>query len=154
MFQEPPYGPDRLAAAVAARLERHLLLHDPRRSFDFLITESALRWRPSTPAMLAAQIDRISSLSTLSNVAVGVLPFAIQAAVPYSHAFTIYEPADDEDDVSVNVEMIHANLQVFRESDVVAFRRRWSALDRSAVHGDDARTILHGLVAELRGSDG
>jgi transcriptional regulator with XRE-family HTH domain len=153
MFQEPPYGADRLAAAVAARVERQLLLHDPSRTFDFLITEAALRWRPGTPALLAAQIDRVSSLSTLSNVTVGVLPSASQATVPYSHAFTIYDPTDDERDVFVNVEMIHANIQVFRESDVSAFRTRWLALNRSAIHGDDARGFLHGLITEIRTSD-
>jgi transcriptional regulator with XRE-family HTH domain len=154
MFQEPAYSPEDLAAAVNARLDRQLLLHAPRRRFDFLITEAALRWRPGSHAMLGAQIDRISSLSTLGNVAVGVLPMSIQAAVPYSHAFTIYEPADEEADPMVNVEMIHANVQVFNPTQVAAFQRRWEALDRSAVHGDEARTLLQGLVAELRGRDG
>jgi transcriptional regulator with XRE-family HTH domain len=153
MFQEPPYGPGQLAQAVAARGERQLLLHDPERSFDFLITEAALRWRPGSPASLAAQIDRIASLSTLDNVTVGVLPLAGRATVPHSHAFTIYEPADDENDVSVNVEMIHATLDVFRESDVSAFQRRWAALGRSALHGDEARSLLQRLVAETRALD-
>jgi len=153
MFQEPPYGAAQLAAAVVARVERQLQLHDPSRTFDFLITEAALRWRPSTHASLAAQIDRVSSLSTLSNINVGVLPYALQATVPYSHAFTIYEPMDDDCDVLVNVEMIHANVQLFRESDISAFQRRWSALDRSAIHGDDARRFLHGLITEMRVSD-
>ncbi|WP_051704655.1 helix-turn-helix transcriptional regulator [Glycomyces sp. NRRL B-16210] len=154
MFQEPSYTPDRLAAAVTARLERQSLLHDPRRRFNFLITEAALRWRPSTTAMLAAQIDRISSLSTLGNVTVGVLPFSRQAAVPYSHGFTVYEPAEAEDDVLVNAETIHANLQLVREADVAVYQRRWSALDRSALHGDEARSVLQGLVVELRATDG
>lgn len=154
MFQEPAYDADRLAAAVAARMERQLPLYDSTRTFDFLITEAALRWRPSTPALLAAQIDRVSNLSTLSNVSVGVLPLALQANVPYSHAFTIYEPADDEHAVLVNIEMIHANIQTFRESDVSAFRRRWSALEQSAIHGDDARQYLHGLITEIRASGG
>ncbi|GAA2300510.1 helix-turn-helix transcriptional regulator [Glycomyces scopariae] len=154
MFQEPEYSPEDLVAAVNARLERQQLLHAPRRRFDFLITEAALRWRPSSHRMLAAQIDRISSLSTLNNVAVGVLPMSNRAAVPYSHAFTIYEPADEAADPTVNVEMIHANVQVFDPADVAAFRRRWDALDRSAIHDDEARSLLQGLVVELRGRDG
>jgi transcriptional regulator with XRE-family HTH domain len=150
MFQEPPYGPDQLAKAVAARGERQLLLYDPSRSFDFLITEGALRWRPGSPASLAAQIDRIASLSTLENVTVGVLPLTARAAVPHSHAFTIYEPVGDEGDPSVNVELVHASLDVFRESDVGAFRRRWASLDQAALHGDAARGFLHNLVTETR----
>lgn len=150
MFQEPPYGPEQLAKAVAARVERQLLLHEEERSFDFLITESALRWRPGSPASLAAQIDRIASLSTLGNLTVGVLPLTARAAVPHSHAFTIYEPADDEGDTFVNIEMVHATLDVFRESDVGAFQRRWESLDRAALHGDEARGFLQQLVTETR----
>lgn len=150
MFQEPPYGGEQLAQAVAARGERQLLLYDLGRSFDFLITEGALRWRPGSPASLAAQIDRIANLSTLDNVTVGVIPLTARAAVPHSHAFTIYEPAGDESDTFVNVEMIHANLDVFRASDVGAFQRRWASLGESALHDDEARCFLQQLVIETR----
>ena len=42
-----------LAAAVAARLARQEALHDPARSFEFVMTEAALRYRPGTPDILA-----------------------------------------------------------------------------------------------------
>jgi transcriptional regulator with XRE-family HTH domain len=154
MFQEPAYEPDHVAAAVAARVERQLSLHDPTKTFDFLITEAALRWRPSTRPLLAAQTDKISTLSTLDNVAVGVLPLSGQAVAPYTHAFTVYEPASDGDEVVVNVEMIHANIQLSDVSDVGAFQRRWSTLHESALHGDEARSFLNGLITELRRSSG
>lgn len=153
MFQEPHYGPEEMARALAARSDRQLLLYDRDRSFDFLITEGALRWRPGSTASLAAQIDRIASLSTLANVAVGVLPLAAQAAAPYSHAFTIYESADTGRDTYANVEMIHASLDVFLESDVDSFRRRWATLHGSALHGDDARKFLQTLFVEIRTPD-
>ena len=154
MFQEPAYTPDKLAAAVMARMERQLPLHDPARTFDFLITEAALRWRPSTRPLLAAQVDRISTLSTLDNVSVGVLPLAMPAQVPYTHAFTLYEPASDDDDVLINVEMIHADMQLSNVSDVYAFRRRWATLHGSALHGDEARAFLQEMIIELRRPDG
>ena len=42
-----------LAAAVAARLARQQALHDPARSFEFVMTEAALRYRPGAPDILA-----------------------------------------------------------------------------------------------------
>ena len=44
-----------LAAAVAARLRRQQALHNPDRSFEFLLTEAALRYRPAPPQTLTAQ---------------------------------------------------------------------------------------------------
>jgi hypothetical protein len=43
------------AAAVAARLGRQEALHNPDRSFEFLPTEAALRYRPAPPQALTAQ---------------------------------------------------------------------------------------------------
>ncbi|MFI5915680.1 helix-turn-helix domain-containing protein [Dactylosporangium sp. NPDC051541] len=150
LFEQVPYGPDELAQALAARLDRQLLLFDESRTFLFLITEGALRWRPGPPMLLAAQLDRISTLSTLDNVTIGLLPLAAQAVVPYSHAFTIYEPADGELDTFVSVEMIHGNLHLRHEPDIVAYQRRWTALDSNAVYGEEARRLLHDLISEMR----
>ncbi|MCM4081069.1 helix-turn-helix domain-containing protein [Paractinoplanes hotanensis] len=152
MFEERPYEPDELYAAIKARLDRQLLLFDETRSFEFMITEGALRWRPGSMSLLAAQLDRIGSLSTLSNVEVGLLPLADQAVVPHSHAFTIYEPGSPEREEFVNVEMVHGNLQVLVGADVAAYRRRWESLGRNAVRDDEARGFLHRLADEMRQS--
>jgi transcriptional regulator with XRE-family HTH domain len=152
MFEEKPYDGDELAAAIAARLDRQLLLFDESRTFEFLITEGALRWRPGPLALLVAQLDRISSLSTLSNVSVGLLPQANQAVVPHSHAFTVYEPHSPDRDEFVNVEMVHGNLQVLVGADVAAYRRRWESLWRNAVPDEEARDFLRRLADDMRRS--
>jgi transcriptional regulator with XRE-family HTH domain len=152
MFEERPYGPAELAKAIAGRLDRQLVLFDESRSFDFLITEGALRWRPGPLSLLVAQLDRIGSLSTLGNVNVGLLPQANEAVVPHSHAFTIYEPRSAEHDDFVNIEMVHGNLQVLVGADVEAYRRRWESLGRNALRDADARAVLAPLADEMRGS--
>jgi transcriptional regulator with XRE-family HTH domain len=152
MFEERPYAPEELAAAIAARLERQLLLFDDSRTFEFLITEGALRWRPGPLPLLIAQLDRVSTLSTLDNVEVGLLTQGSEALVPYSHAFTIFEPASTERDEFVNVEMVHGNLQVLVGADVAAYRRRWEALSRTAIFGAQARDFLRRLIDEMRAS--
>jgi transcriptional regulator with XRE-family HTH domain len=152
MFEERPYERNELPAAIAARLDRQMLLFDKTRTFEFLITEGALRWRPGPPALLAAQLDRISSLGTLANVTIGLLPQAIQAVVPHSHAFTLYEPGSEERDEFVNVEMVHGNLQLLVGSDIAAYRRRWESLGRNAVYHTEARDLLWRLADEMRQS--
>jgi transcriptional regulator with XRE-family HTH domain len=152
MFEERPYDPDELAKAIAARLDRQLLLFDESRAFEFLITEGALRWRPGPTSLLAAQFDRVGSLSTLSNVSVGLLPQAHEAVVPHSHAFTIYEPRSADHDDFVNIEMVHGNLQVLVGADVDAYRRRWESLAHNALRDDDARDFLCRLADEMRRS--
>jgi len=154
MFQEVPYGKEELAAAVAGRLDRQLQLYDEDREFRFLITEAALRWRPDGPRLQAAQLDRVAALSTLSNVSVGVLPFAVPAKAPNSHSFTLYEPADEEQEPFVNVELIHANMNFHRPADVESYRKRWDTLEETALHGDEARHFLYLLSEELRKENG
>jgi len=56
--------------------------------------------------------------------------------------------------VVINVEMIHADVQLSNVSDVSAFRRRWATLHESALHGDEARTFMNELIIELRRTDG
>ncbi|MET8140597.1 helix-turn-helix transcriptional regulator [Sphaerisporangium sp. NPDC005288] len=151
MFQVP-YTQEKAAAALAVRLERQLLLYDENRSFHFLITEGALRWRPGAPAMLAAQLDRVCTLSTLSNVTIGVLPLGVEARVPNSHAFTIYEPTDDEAGEQVKVETVHAEITARHPADIELYRNRWTMYGESALFGDDARRFLNELMAEFRGT--
>lgn len=153
MLHEPPHDLDHLATVVAARVERQQSLYDVGRQFEFLITEAALRWRPGTASLLAAQLDRVSTLSTLSNVDIGVLPLDATPEVPYTHAFTMYELTGDEIGELVDVEVIHGSLQLFDGDDIDAYRRRWAKLRRVAVYGGEARALLHHLIAELHAPD-
>jgi hypothetical protein len=78
------------AAAVAARLRRQQALHDPDRSFEFLLTEAALRYCPAPPQTLTAQpggrrdastnqartaqLDHLAAAVTLETNSFGVIP--------------------------------------------------------------------------------
>ncbi|WP_231335439.1 helix-turn-helix domain-containing protein [Actinomadura graeca] len=160
LFDEVPYGKEELAAAVAGRLNRQLALYQEDRRLDFLITESALRWRPGSPRLLLAQLDRIASQSTLDNVRIGVIPSDALAVTYASHGFVIFngrnygtgtgEDAEDENDSYVTVETVHAQLNV-TGPDVAHYRRRWSRLAEMALFGDEVRAFIAELGAEIRG---
>jgi transcriptional regulator with XRE-family HTH domain len=72
MEQGNPSSQSDLAAAVAKRMERQTILYNQSKHFEFLITESALRWRPGPPELMKAQLDRVISMASLPNVKLGV----------------------------------------------------------------------------------
>jgi transcriptional regulator with XRE-family HTH domain len=146
---EPTYAESDIPAIVRSRLDRQEALFDPARQFRFLITEAALRWRPGPPGMMLAQLDRISSVSTLENVTVGVIPQSARALTHAPHGFVLIEPADPEADPLVLVETVHASITV-SDGQVSLYRKHWPLLEKTAVHGADARDLLCGIAAEIR----
>ncbi|GAB2551060.1 helix-turn-helix transcriptional regulator [Nocardia heshunensis] len=140
---DPPYAPDALAAALAARLDRQRVLYDPAKRFEFLITEAALRFRPGPHRVLLAQLDRIISIETLDTVVIGIIPQDIEASTTIPHGFVIYE---NEDHALASAEPIPGNMVTRGPELVDAHRRRWVALTRMALFDSDARVFL----AELR----
>jgi transcriptional regulator with XRE-family HTH domain len=136
------------AAAVQRRLDRQRVLYDSSHTFEFILTEAALRWRPGAPDVLIAQLDRIASLATLTNVKIGVIPLdAETGAIPW-HGFTLNEDVE-EGEPFVQVETIHAYLTVARLDDVELYRRQFAVLRAAALTGDQFSGLLATLRAEL-----
>ena len=152
-FFQVPFAKGDVPAAVAGRLDRQLALYETDRQFDFLIAEAALRWRPGEPELLLAQLDRISSVSTLDNVSVGVIPLGAQAVTMLTHAFVIYD-GPGEQDALVSVETIHAHLVVKNPADVALYRQRWKLLNEMAIFGGEAQEFISGLTACLKAPPG
>lgn len=138
------------AAEVAGRLHRQLSLYETNRHFDFLITETALRWRPGPVALQLAQLDRIASVSTLENVTVGLIPLDVEATALTTHNFVVYEGDDGATDSTVTVETIHADMTVDSAEHVETYRSRWETLSRMALFGDEAQEFLRDVIADLR----
>lgn len=150
LFQ-PPYPEQEIPEVLTARLDRQLALFAGHQRFEFLITEAALRWRPGSPALLQAQLDRIASLSTLDTVSIGVIPLDVEAVTNTSHGFVLFEMAGRDDcDATVLVETIHANLVVNDPESIALYRARWSLLEQMAVSGDEARAFLAAVEIDLR----
>jgi len=154
MFQ-PAYAESDIPAVLAGRLDRQLALYEENRTFDFLITEAALRWRPGPVRLLLAQMDRIASVSTLDNVSIGLIPHAVQAVTSIPHGFVILDSGNDErddetdDETFVLVETVHANLTIKGEH-VTLYQNQWSLLWQTAIFNDEARAFLAELSDDIR----
>lgn len=125
-------------AAVAKRLDRQRLLHEPGRMFEFVVTESALRYAPGSRA-LAGQTQHVASLATLETVAVVVVPAESLPLIPW-HAFVLIYPADGAP--FVKLELFHGPQQITDPGAVATYVEAWERLWAAGVHGDEARELL------------
>ena len=140
ILEKKDLGEEELARTVAARLDRQRVLYDSRKNLRFIITEPALRWRLLPPRMMAGQLDRIISVSRLSNVDMRIVPLAAEQQDAPGHSFVI------RDDRMVSVEITHAEIMVTDPRDVALYVRKFERFASVAVSGDDMRA----LVARIR----
>ncbi|MFJ8962123.1 helix-turn-helix domain-containing protein [Lentzea sp. NPDC102401] len=148
------YSDEDLNAAVAARLLRQQALFEPERRFEFLITESALRWRPGPAWLLLAQLERLVSISTLATVSLGLIPLGAEASTTLSHGFVLYDGRGENRETSVEVEMIHGPVDVMDVNSIELYENHWSRLEHMAVFDDRARSLLLTVAEDIRSSAG
>jgi transcriptional regulator with XRE-family HTH domain len=130
--------------AVSSRMERQAALYDETKSFDFVITEGALRWRIGASSVHAVQLHHLAGLSLLPNVKVGIVPLLAETGARQTNMFAIFDSS------AVVVETMTAELTLREEQLIGFYRRVYETLRASALYGDDARAILDGIVTELR----
>lgn len=139
-------------SALQAWAERKLILHEPGRRFEFIVTEAALRWRPGpddNPQMLATQLHHLASLSTLESISFGVIPWKQVQRVPPRGDFYLYGEPGVDDDVHVAVYTATRELQIRDSAEVEVYLNLWGKLREDAVFDEGARDLLRSLANEL-----
>ncbi|MFF7031438.1 helix-turn-helix domain-containing protein [Streptomyces albidoflavus] len=130
---------DALARTISGRLERQAVLYDSAKSLQFIITEPVLRWRIVPPQMMAAQLDRITSLSRLPHVDIRVVPLAIQQQDIPNHAFVI------RDGRMVTIETVHAEVVVTDPRDVDLYVEKFNGFASVALSNEKLHIFLEGI---------
>jgi transcriptional regulator with XRE-family HTH domain len=133
-------------AAAVARMQRQEALHQTGRTFEFLLTESALRWRPGPPHVVAAQLLQIASLASLETVTVGVIPADAEMYAITRCGFALYEDRSDEQAPVVFIETPHTALLVSEPEDVEVYQAELKRFRESAVFGEEALAIIRALA--------
>lgn len=136
------YAEDDVEAGVAARLERQSILFSDEHQFEFLLHENALRTRLGSPRMMRAQIDRLRTLTTLSNVAIMVIPWQAQLPAVPMVGFVIF------DQTLVRIELPSNQGEIRRPRDITAYADAYNAL--KTVASADALATLTALDDEYR----
>ncbi|NNJ05587.1 helix-turn-helix domain-containing protein [Streptomyces sp. PKU-MA01144] len=139
VLQRHGLSDDTLARTISGRLERQAVLYDSCKSLRFVITEPVLRWRIVPPPMMAAQLDRIVSISRLSHVDIRVVPLSIQQHDMANHSFAV------RDNRMVTVETVHAEVLVTDPRDVDIYVKKFNGFSRVALSGDSMRSLVEGI---------
>ncbi|MFD9335485.1 helix-turn-helix domain-containing protein [Streptomyces sp. NPDC060028] len=139
ILQRHDLSEDALTRTISGRLERQAVLFDSTKRLRFVITEQVLRWRIVSPQMMAAQLDRIVSVSRLTHVDIRVVPLSAPQTDIANHAFVI------RDDRMVTVETVHAEIVVTDPHDVGMYVRKFEGFEKSSSSGDGMRSLVEGI---------
>ncbi|MFI1449214.1 helix-turn-helix domain-containing protein [Streptomyces virginiae] len=139
ILQRHDLSEDALSRTISGRLERQAVLFDSTKKLRFVITESVLRWRIVSPQMMAAQLDRIVSMSRLAHVDIRVVPLSAPQTDTANHAFVV------RDDRMVTVETVHAEIVVTDPRDVEMYVRKFEGFEQIALSGDGMRSFVESL---------
>jgi transcriptional regulator with XRE-family HTH domain len=131
--------------AIELKLARQAVLSDESKRFEFLLTESALRWRLCAPEVLAAQLDHLVAVSHCPNVSIGVLPLAASIPMGAFHTFVVY------DRKLVTAELFSGQLVLRDPKDVDYYQALFDYFSERAHWGEDSRAALSELADEFRG---
>jgi len=128
---------------VARRMARQSMLYDRGKSFDFLITEGALRWRIVPADVHVGQLNHLASLATLENVSIGVIPWHAQVAALQNTMFCLV------DDRLAYVELLGGEVVTEDRQEIAQYAATFAALQDAAVTGENAIAELHRISNEL-----
>ena len=140
---DPAASADR-SHSIALKLQRQTILRDHSKRFDFLLTESAVRWQLCEPAAMAAQLDHLISVSHLPTVHIGILPQHIRVPDGPMNSFAIYDTR------LVTIELFTGRLVLRDPKDIDHYHALFDFFTSHALWSDDARSFLHALADAFR----
>ncbi|MEV8376430.1 helix-turn-helix transcriptional regulator [Kribbella sp. NPDC056861] len=134
---------DDLDQSVAARLDRQSALYDGAKTFSVVLEEACLRTTLGDAEVLRGQLDRLLSIMSLPNVALGIVPAMTPRDVIGSAGFWIF------DDTLVKLETPTASIEVSQPQEIDLYVRMFDHLRGSAVYGHDARRLILNVIDEV-----
>jgi transcriptional regulator with XRE-family HTH domain len=136
-------APNDLEEAVAARMERQRVLYQRGKRFAVVLEEQALRTWFGDANTQVNQLDRLLTVMSLPNVALGVVPLMIERGAVPSTGFWIF------DKELVALETPTASIEVSRPQEIELYERMFEQLHMTAVYGKQARDLITKVSGEL-----
>lgn len=133
---------DGVDATVTARIRRGEVLYDAGKTFDFVITEAALRYLLCPPAVMIGQLDRLSVASRLPNVRLGIIPPGTELAVA---PMVGYMMVDD-----VALAETFTSMETYIGAEAEKYAEIFDALMAESVTGDQARRLIGAAANDLQ----
>jgi transcriptional regulator with XRE-family HTH domain len=136
-------APNDLDEAVAARMERQRVLYQRGKRFAVVLEEQALRTWFGDAETQANQLDRLLTVMSLPNVALGIIPLMVERGPVPSTGFWIFDGG------LVALETPTASIQVTRPAEIELYGRMFEYLYSSALYGKPARDLITQVSGEL-----
>ena len=136
---------DDVDAAVEARMERQRVLYTGDRQFRVVVEEQVLRTRVGDDDVMAGQLDRLMAVMSLPRVSIGIIPAGGVRHALTQGSFWMF------DDSRVRVETVSESLNITQPRDIALYARVFELLQRSAVHGREARQVISRALGDLTG---
>lgn len=135
--------PNDINDAVQGRMQRQEILYRPDKRFHFVLPEAALRLRLCPTNVMLGQLDRLVSLSQLSNVRLGIIGFETHYVTAPWHGFWLY------DNEKVLVETMSAALDLRQPQEIELYGNAFEELGAVASYGKSARAIIARVMDDL-----
>ncbi|MGW2491939.1 helix-turn-helix domain-containing protein [Streptomyces sp. NPDC001606] len=129
--------------AVRARMERQEALFSGRHEFGLLIEEYVLRAAVCDAEAMAAQLDRLMSVSARPYVSLGIIPMSVGRPSLPAEDFYMFDEAE------VAVELTSGYLRITQPSEVADYHRAFAQLASMAVRGVAAPTLVLRAIDSL-----
>jgi transcriptional regulator with XRE-family HTH domain len=149
----PNGAPVDLADRVLGRVERQRILSDDGKRLRFVVPETVLRW-PIGPDDSSAiiehveQLHRIGDVMARPNVDLRILPM-LPRPVWRTGGFVLFEEVSG-DDSFVHLELLTKPVNLDEPLHVDLYRKVFHNLAEAALAGDNARTLLAGVIEDMR----
>jgi transcriptional regulator with XRE-family HTH domain len=139
---ERRYGIADVDAAVAARMRRQAVLYRHDKTFEFVITEAALRFLLCPGEVMLGQLDRLLVDTMRSGITLGVIPFGVELPVAPVAGFL---KIDD-----VTFVEVPAGEDAIPARGSADYDEDFDLLLAESVTGEQARRLITAAAAALR----
>lgn len=132
-----------VARAVQARMDRQAILDDTSRTFWFLMTEQAVRWRRANAEVMAAQCRHMAEVARKPQVHIGIVPQSVQVPTIPMNIFVVYDRR------LVTVELFSGEVVLRDPQDVQFHRNLFDLFWSYSVTGERLTALLEELASEF-----
>lgn len=136
-------GMDDLDQAVAARLDRQIILHRGIHRVHILLAEQVLYTFVGDETVMQGQHEHLLDVMSLPRLVLGLIP----RNAPFVYTTTGFVVLDNK---MAEVETISAGLTITQPRELDYYEKAWDGLQRHAAYGDSARKAIRTALDACR----
>ena len=134
---------DDVEEAVQVRMDRQHLLHEPGKTFVFVLEETVLRNRVADNEAMGDQLGHLLQMMARPNISLGIIPLGVPRDRYGPEGFRLHDASQ------ASIELVGAYLTVTQRREIALYEQAFTDLSALAVHGSAARKLIAAAVDAL-----